>query len=82
MHVAVELNDTNKKQLLIPKGFAHGFASLGRENIVVYNCTNYRDKKNEKGILWNDPKLKIKWPIKKPIISKKDLLNSSFESNK
>ena len=81
-HLKVILSDQNGTSIYIPEGFAHGFASLGRENIVVYNCTNYRDKKNEKGILWNDPKLKIKWPIKKPIISKKDLLNSSFESNK
>ena len=81
-HLKVILSDQNGTSIYIPEGFAHGFASLGRENIVVYNCTNYRDKKNEKSILWNDPKLKIKWPIKKPIISKKDLLNSSFESNK
>ena len=50
--------------------------------LLHYKCTNYRNSKSEKGILWNDDKLKIKWPIKKPIISKKDLSNSYFNSIK
>jgi len=66
--------------VFIPAGFAHGFASLDRENIVVYSCTNYRHQKSENGILWNDKKLKINWSIKNPIISKKDLKNPSFEN--
>ena len=79
-HLTVILSDKNGTSIYIPEGFAHGFAAMDKENIVVYNCTNYRDKDNEKGILWNDPGLKIKWPIKRPIISKKDLLNSSFKN--
>ncbi len=79
-HLTVILSDKNGTSIYIPEGFAHGFAAMDKENIVVYNCTNYRDKDNEKGILWNDPSLKIKWPIKRPIISKKDLLNSSFKN--
>ena len=81
-HLKVILSDKNGTSIYIPEGFAHGFASMDKENIVVYNCTNYRDKDNEKGIIWNDPNLKIKWPIKKPIISKKDLSNSYFKSIK
>jgi dTDP-4-dehydrorhamnose 3,5-epimerase len=79
-HLTVILSDKNGTSIYIPEGFAHGFAAMDKENIVVYNCTNYRDKDNEKGILWNDSSLKIKWPIKRPIISKKDLLNSFFKN--
>ena len=50
---------------------------LKKENIISYHCTNY-DLKNEVGILWNDKKIKIKWPIKNPIISNKDRLNISL----
>ena len=48
---------------------------MAKENYVIYSCTNYRDKNSEKGILFNDKDLKIKWPIKKPIISTKDRKN-------
>ena len=78
-HYKIILSDKNQTSLFIPAGFAHGFASLDKENIVVYSCTNYRHQKSEDGILWNDKQLKINWPIKNPIISKKDLINPSFE---
>ena len=64
--------------LYIPEGFAHGFCSLENNTILHYKCTNYRDSKSETGILWNDPKLKIKWPIKNPSISAKDKANLTF----
>ena len=63
----------------MPAGFAHGFCGLQKENIVLYGFTNYRSKKYEIGILWNDKKLKIKWPIKKPIVSNKDKKNITFD---
>ena len=66
------LSEKNCKSIYIPPGFAHGFCSLDKENYVVYNCTNYRNKQSELGILYNDKKLNIKWPVKKPIVSKKD----------
>ena len=66
------LSEKNCKFLFVPKGFAHGFLSLEKENIVLYSCSNYRDIKSEKTILWNDPILKIRWGIKKPILSNKD----------
>jgi dTDP-4-dehydrorhamnose 3,5-epimerase len=65
---------------MIPKGFAHGFLGLGKENIVLYSNDNYRSKNNEIGILWNDKKLKINWPKKKIIISKKDKKNISLNN--
>ena len=79
------LSDKNCKSIYIPPGFAHGFLGINKENIVMYGCTNYRDKNSESGIIWNDNKLKIKWPIKKPILSTKDknneLFNFYFSSN-
>ena len=71
-HFKCELSASNGMQLYIPEGFAHGFCALEKENIVYYGCSNYREKKHEIGIVWNDKNLKIKWPIKKPILSKRD----------
>jgi dTDP-4-dehydrorhamnose 3,5-epimerase len=65
--------------IYIPEGFAHGFCGLSKNNIIYYCCTNYREKEHEVGILWNDKDLKIKWPIKNPILSKKDKNNITFK---
>ena len=77
--VGEELSEDNKYQLFIPQGFAHGYCTLEKNTIIYYKCTNYRDKNSERGIFWNDPKLKIKWPIKKPILSIKDRKNLNFK---
>ena len=77
-HFTTILSDKNAKSLFIPAGFAHGFLSLKEENIIYYTCTNYRSARHEVGILWNDKDLKIKWPIKNPVISKKDKENLKF----
>ena len=81
-HYSIILSDKNSTSLFIPAGFAHGFCGLENENLVLYGFTNYRSKKYEVGILWNDNTLKIKWPIKKPIISEKDKNNITFEKFK
>ena len=81
-HYKIILSDENAKSIFIPAGFAHGFLGLKKENIVYYTCTNYRSAKHEVGILWNDKDLKIKWPIKNPIISKKDKKNIKFSEYK
>ena len=65
--------------IYIPEGFAHGFCCLDKENIVYYLTTNYRIKKNEIGIIWNDKDINIRWPIKNPIISNKDKKNLKFK---
>ena len=78
-HFKIILNDKNCKSIFIPPGFAHGFLGLKKENIVMYGCTEYRNKMSESGILWNDPYLKIKWPVKNPILSAKDKKNKSFK---
>ena len=71
-HFKTVLSDENAKSIFIPAGFAHGFLALKKENIIYYTCTNYRSVEHEVGILWNDKDLKIKWPIKNPVISEKD----------
>ncbi len=78
-HYSIVLSNENCTSIYIPPGFAHGFACLAKINTVIYSCTNYREENSERGILWNDKSLKIKWPIKKPIISKKDKLNPEFK---
>lgn len=57
------LTEENKKQLFIPKGFAHGFLVLSDEAEFVYKCTEFYDPDDEGGILWNDPEIDIKWPL-------------------
>jgi dTDP-4-dehydrorhamnose 3,5-epimerase len=74
------LSDKNCTSVYIPPGFAHGFIGLDKENIVVYHCTQYRDKKSETGIRWDDETINIKWPVKKPKISIKDSKNISFKN--
>ena len=77
---SIILSDKNSTSLFIPAGFAHGFCGLDNDNIVLYGCTNYRSKKDEVGILWNDSALKIKWPIRNPIVSNNDKKNMTFNS--
>tara|TARA_B100000900_G_C20265249_1_gene587693 strand:- start:97 stop:636 length:540 start_codon:yes stop_codon:yes gene_type:complete len=67
------LSEKNCKSIFIPAGFAHGFLTLEKENIIHYSCTEYRSIGNEFSLLYNDPELKIKWPKTKFIITKKDL---------
>ena len=74
-HFSIILNKTKYTSIYIPEGFAHGFCGLDKENIVYYGCSKYREKNYEIGILWNDQDLKINWPIKNPILSKKDSKN-------
>jgi len=66
------LSEKNSYSIYIPPGFAHGFCCLDKENYIIYGCTQYRDAKSERAIKYNDRKLRIKWPTKKPIMSKKD----------
>lgn len=76
-HVAVELSGENKRQLFIPRGFAHGFAVLSQEAVFQYKCDNYYQPHSEGGILWNDSSLGIDWqlPEKDILLSDKDKKN-------
>ena len=78
-YFSIILSNQSYSSIYIPEGLAHGFCSLDKENIVYYGCSNYREKNYEIGILWNDRDLKIEWPIKNPILSKKDFNNISFK---
>ena len=75
----VVLSEKNSKSIYVPEGFAHGFCGLGKQNYLLYSCSNYRNKNAEIGIKWNDNKLNIKWPKIKPIVSKKDKNNITIE---
>ena len=71
-HFSIKMSHNSNFSLYIPAGFAHGFICLTKKCAVYYKCTNYRNKKSEITIKWNDKDLKIKWPTKRPILSKKD----------
>ena len=68
----VVLSAENNKQLFIPPGYAHGYCVLSNHSIVMYKCTDYFKNDDQHGIIWNDSKIGINWPVKIPIISKKD----------
>jgi dTDP-4-dehydrorhamnose 3,5-epimerase len=78
-YFSINLSSKNHCSIYIPEGFAHGFCCLDKENIVYYCSSNYRYENNEIGILWNDPDINIKWPIKNPILSIKDKKNLSLQ---
>ena len=63
-HVAIELSEENKKQILIPKGFAHGFIVLTKEAVLAYKVDNYYHKASERGIAYDDKSLAIDWKLK------------------
>ncbi len=73
----IELTAENKKQIFVPKGFAHGFAVLSETAEILYKCDNYYNREAEGGLLYNDPVLEIDWgiPTHKIILSDKDAEN-------
>ncbi|HOW14581.1 dTDP-4-dehydrorhamnose 3,5-epimerase [Methanosarcina sp.] len=80
--VGVELSGENKRQFLIPKGFAHGFSVLSETAVFAYKCDEYYHPEAEAGIIYNDPSLNINWKVKDADIkvSSKDLLLPKFEN--
>ena len=77
-HFTIEISQKSNFSLYIPEKFAHGFLCLSRDCAVYYKCSNYRDKNSETTIKWDDKDLKIKWPITKPLLSKKDKVGINF----
>ncbi len=70
--LAIELNEENKKMLFIPKGFAHGFQTLTGNCLLQYFMSEFYSPVHGDGLRWNDPVLKIKWPVSRPVLSEKD----------
>ena len=78
--IGVELSEINNYQLYIPEGFAHGYYVMSEIAQVYYKCSNIYYPEYEKGIIWNDPNIKIIWPAENPCLSQKDKAFSSLES--
>lgn len=70
--VGVLLSEENKRQLIVPKGFAHGFCTIVPNTQVLYKVDEYYSPEHDKGILWSDPAIGIEWPISRPLLSSKD----------
>ncbi|MBQ8798870.1 MAG: dTDP-4-dehydrorhamnose 3,5-epimerase [Lachnospiraceae bacterium] len=79
-HLGVVLSEENKKQLLIPEGFLHGFAVLSETATFAYKCTRLYAPGDEFGIMWNDKELNIPWPVteEEAILAEKDKKNHDF----
>ena len=79
-HIAVELSGENKRQLYIPRGFAHGFVVLSDQAVFSYKCDNVYMPSSERGIMFNDPDLGIDWRIApdKILLSDKDKKHPAF----
>lgn len=76
------LSSKNKRMMWVPAGFAHGFYVTSESAEFVYKCTDYYAPKFEQSVLWNDPALKINWPIKaneEPLLSEKDKAGKLFK---
>ena len=73
--VGVELSEENKKQLLIPRGFGHGFLTLTDDVEFLYKADNYYAPEADAGIRWNDPDIGVAWGVENPILSEKDKKN-------
>ena len=73
--VGVELSAENKKQLLIPRGFGHGFVTLTDDAEFLYKADNYYAPEADAGIRWNDQDIGVEWGIENPILSEKDKKN-------
>lgn len=81
-HISVELSEENKRQFLIPRGFAHGFSVLSDYAVFSYLCDNVYNKESEGGIIFNDPELAIDWkiPQDKMILSDKDTKHPTLKN--
>ena len=75
----VVLSEENKKMLYIPKGFAHGYSTLSEEAEVTYKVDEFYSKDDERGIVYNDPKIAVDWRVASPIVSTKDKALPKFD---
>jgi dTDP-4-dehydrorhamnose 3,5-epimerase len=73
--VSAILSAQNRQQILVPRGFAHGFVVLSETAEFLYKCSDFYFPEDERGVLWNDPDLGIPWGVNEPVISNKDAAN-------
>ena len=78
-YFSIKLSEKSNCSIFIPPSFAHGFLCLSNKCKVYYKCTEDRHEKSEKTIMWNDPKINIKWPNRNFILSKKDKHGEKLE---
>lgn len=71
-YFSIIISHSDDFSFYIPKNFAHGFLCLSKTCTINYKCSDYRNAKFERTLAWNDPDINIKWPVKKPILSKRD----------
>jgi dTDP-4-dehydrorhamnose 3,5-epimerase len=82
-YVGVVLSGENKRQFMIPRGFAHGFVVLSETATFAYKCDDFYHPEDEGGIMWNDPEIGIEWPYKgEPLLSEKDKKHPSLKESK
>jgi dTDP-4-dehydrorhamnose 3,5-epimerase len=73
--VGAELTEENCSMLYVPVGFAHGFVSLAEGSEIIYKCSAEYSRDHDRGIFWNDPAIGIRWPVRNPVLSSKDMNN-------
>ena len=78
-YFSIEISDKSDFSFYIPEGFAHGFLCLSENCTLNYKCSEYRHPKSETTLKWDDKSVNIKWPIKKPLLSKKDQNGKSLD---
>lgn len=70
--MTTSLSEDNHRQIVVPRGFAHGFAVLSDEAVVAYKCSDYYSPQTERSVRWNDPDIAVAWPFPDPVLSSKD----------
>jgi len=70
--ISIELSEENNRLFYVPPGFAHGFIVVSDIADVMYKCTQEYSPGDDRGIIWNDPDIQIRWPIQEPVLSEKD----------
>jgi dTDP-4-dehydrorhamnose 3,5-epimerase len=70
--ISTELSEENNRMFYVPQGFAHGFIVVSDIADVIYKCTKEYSPEDDRGIIWNDPDIQIRWPIQEPVLSEKD----------